>query len=258
MSEASRPSYERRADYLATTDSDYFILGLLRDRIDAALSQFGRPPHPGSRALDVGCGNQPFRKRLESMGYEYVGLDVQQNPAGTVDIISAIDQPLPLAIVQQPPFHLVLCTEVLEHIADWQTAFMNLGRLVAPGGHLIVTCPFFWPLHEEPHDYWRPTVHALDHFARAAGLSVLHLEPAGSIWDVLGTLLGNCSVAPARPGALNALLTRITNFVRRLSIRLLRSRSLERRVALKSTQGPIHLSTIGVMQLPAAGGATGR
>ena len=53
-----------------------------------------------------------------------------------------------------------------------------------------MTCPMFYPLHEEPYDFWRPTLHALDYFARRAGLRVVERQGAGDAWDILGTLLG--------------------------------------------------------------------
>jgi SAM-dependent methyltransferase len=38
-------------------------------------------------------------------------------------------------------FDLVLCTEVIEHLGDRQTAFRHLSSMVAPGGYLLITCP---------------------------------------------------------------------------------------------------------------------
>src|SRR5208282_4986502 len=39
-------------------------------------------------------------------------------------------------------FDLVTCVSVIEHIVDHQTAFLNMLRLVKPGGHLIMTTPY--------------------------------------------------------------------------------------------------------------------
>jgi len=68
------------------------------------------------------------------MGYSYTGRDVQQNPEGTVDVVCAIDEELPVELTYRGPFDLVLCTEVLEHVADWDMAFRNLATLLGRGG----------------------------------------------------------------------------------------------------------------------------
>ncbi len=113
-------------------------------------------------------------------------LDIQQNAAGTVEFIGALDAPLPDALPRDA-FALVLCTEVLEHVTRWDRAFANLASLLASGGRAIVTSPFVYPLHEEPHDYWRPTPHAMRNAAESHGLHVVEERRLGNGWDVLGT-----------------------------------------------------------------------
>ena len=141
--------------------------------------------------LDVGCGRQPFRPLLQSLGYSYVGLDTQQNIDNTVAHVCPIDQGLPAALLADGPFDFILCTEVMEHVADWQAAFANFRHLLAPGGRLLITCPHLYPLHEEPYDFWRPTPHALRFYAAAFGLKVLAQQQIGDGLDVLGTTLAS-------------------------------------------------------------------
>src|SRR5262249_61832502 len=95
----------------------------------------------------------------------YDSLAVTQNVAGTVGHIAPLDGELPPALVAEAPFDLVLCTEVLEHVADWPAAFTNLRRLAGDEGVVILTCPQFYMLHEEPFDFWRPTGWAIRHYA---------------------------------------------------------------------------------------------
>jgi SAM-dependent methyltransferase len=248
----ARPQHERRRDYVATNDQDCFLIPLLRHEIEVALDMFAKPVAAGARVLDVGCGNQPFRVRLEAFGYAYTGMDLEQNESKTVDVMAAIDQPPPPQLTQSGPFELILCTEVLEHVTDWPASFRHLAGLLAPGGRLLVTCPFFWPLHEEPYDFWRPTTHALTHFAGAAGLRPLRVLSAGSIWDVLGTVLGNCEVIQVQQGLVAKVLSWLVDLSRKWALALLRRGPLQRRLELRSLQGPIYLSSIGVFERPAA------
>jgi 2-polyprenyl-3-methyl-5-hydroxy-6-metoxy-1,4-benzoquinol methylase len=112
--------------------------------IEGALKDYAKPASPLARALDVGCGRQPFRRTLESFGYSFTGMDVQQNPENTVDFISAIDATLPEELVSRGPFHFILSTEVMEHVADWDKAFKNLAVLQERGGRLLITGPQFY------------------------------------------------------------------------------------------------------------------
>ena len=63
-------------------------------------------------------------------------------------------------------FDLVLCMSVIEHIGRPWIAAPNIAGLVAPGGHLYVAMPWFYPTHEGPDfgDHWR---------ARPSGLRIL-------------------------------------------------------------------------------------
>jgi SAM-dependent methyltransferase len=239
-----RDQKARRADYLPGSPPEEFIVPLLRDRIEAAIRRYA--PRGGS-VLDVGCGRQPFRPFLESDARTYVGLDVQQTPEGTVDFLAPIDGPLPDGLLERGPFDFILCTEVLEHVADWRPAFANLGRLLRPGGAVLLTCPHFFRLHEEPYDFWRPTLHALIHFARAEGMRPVAQEAAGDSWDVLGTLLASCCASPKGDGLAARLASKLVNGVRRALFHLLRRRWPQR---LAHLRGSVYLSNVVVLERP--------
>jgi len=172
-----------------------FIVPLLKEKIEVALAKHAPPARLGERVLDVGCGEQPFRKILEAYGYTYQGMDVNQSLEGKVDFVCSIDEPIPDELIKRGPFQFILCTEVMEHVADWDKAFRNLYSLAAHEGKILITCPHFYPLHEEPFDFWRPTLHALRYFAERYDLEISDQEAAGDAWDVIGTAMANCHPA---------------------------------------------------------------
>lgn len=200
----------------------------------------------GKKVLDVGCGGQPLRDELLRLGFHYTSADVQQNSSNTVDILTPIDQPLPDSLSQRGPFDFILCTEVLEHVPDWDMAFKNIFSLLAPGGRLLVTCPHFYQLHEIPHDYWRPTPFAIQYFARRVGLNILHQESAGDGWDVLGTALA-CVQPAATGGLFSKVLAFACDISRKAAFVLIRSPFFRRRVA---GRGALYLSNIVVFERP--------
>jgi SAM-dependent methyltransferase len=243
------PLIERRTAYRPTSSQEQFIVPLLREGIDVALRKFAAPLGPGKKLLDVGCGEQPLRSILREMGFDYVGSDVQQNKAGTVEFVAAIDQPLPPQLLARGPFDFIVCTEVLEHVADWDMAFRNLRALLSPGGRLLVTCPHFYPLHETPHDYWRPTPYAIQYFAARQGLQILDQQSAGDGLDVLGTALACVQPVAQTASPLSRLAAFACDIVRKAAFVLLRSRLLRQYVKGK---GATYLSNIVVLECPAS------
>jgi hypothetical protein len=51
--------------------------------------------------------------------------------------------------------------------------------VLRPGGWLVLSAPFYWPLHEEPHDYFRFTRYGLEHLMREAGFTRIEVRPDG-------------------------------------------------------------------------------
>jgi SAM-dependent methyltransferase len=52
----------------------------------------------------------------------------------------------------------VVCSNVAEHVPDLIALARELARIIKPGGHLLIDCPWIYPYHAEPPsfgDYWR-------------------------------------------------------------------------------------------------------
>ena len=240
----SRPYLEERPDYEPACPQEEFIVPLLRQEIESALA-VAMPAAAHGRALDVGCGRQPFRKTLEAAGYSYFSLDAQQNVENTVDVVGAIDAPLAPQIIKNGPYDFILCTEVLEHVADWETAFRNLANLLNRGGRVLITCPHFYQLHEEPYDFWRPTLHSLQYFAWRHGLQTLQLKAAGDAWDVLGTVLANCQPSASSRRLRDRGVSKLVKLSQRFVFKLLASRRLQKLVKM---EGPLYQSNVVVFK----------
>ena len=124
-----------------------------RDRWIA--EQAARVP-AGSRVLDVGAGSAPYRALFAHCDYktqDFVQLrDDQLRHGGyaAVDVVSEANAiPVPDA-----SFDVVICTEVLEHVPEPIDVVREFGRIVAPGGRLILTAPLGSGIHQEPYHYY--------------------------------------------------------------------------------------------------------
>jgi SAM-dependent methyltransferase len=211
---------DERRSYVQQWPAEQFIVPLLARHIDKALREHCAPRSPDAVVLDVGCGGQPLRRPLESMGYEYVSADPRPLPGVPVDLVWPVDAAeLPDDPAHPSGFDLVVCTEVLEHVADWQRAWCNLSRLLAGDGRLLITCPAFYFLHEEPWDYWRPTDHAIEHFATAHRLTIVYRQRLGDGFDVLGTLLAGSALEASSDRRKDQFRARVANTLRGCIVR---------------------------------------
>ena len=244
MNAAPHP-VQQRTSYVPGWAPETFIVPLLAKRIPELFQQFCKPQQSGARALDVGCGLQPFRGMLVEAGYDYHSMDVVQNRAGTVEFVASLDAPLPSTLCNCQPFDFIVCTEVLEHVADWRTAFENFSKLLAPKGRVLITCPHFYPLHEAPYDYWRPTPYTIERFADANGMRVVHVEQLGGPWEVLGTLLAETHCYPASLRWMNRIAAKAGRILRACVTRALASEWWRARVQLR---GPYFLSNAAVLE----------
>lgn len=245
---SQRPEIQERATYSPQFKSETFIVPVLKGALDAAIEKYA--PAAGA-ALDVGCGGQPFRSALESKGLRYVSLDAHASPPISVDFLCPIDGPLPAGLLNAGPFDFILCTEVLEHVADWPAAFANLAALLKQGGRLLITAPHFYYLHEEPCDFFRPTTHALAHFAGRHGLGVVEIRQLGDAWDILGTLLAGCRFKALDRSFTSRLLAWTFWKLRDWIFRRLAKGNIRRRV---SFTGPTYLSNLIVLERSPARG----
>jgi SAM-dependent methyltransferase len=240
MTTPDRPPLIERTTYAPKHKSETFIVPLLAAAISSGIEKYAN----GGKALDVGCGGQPFRSALEKRGSEYFSLDVNPTPGVSVDFLSPIDAPLPAALIECGPYDFILCTEVLEHVADWPRAFENLVTLLAPGGKLLLTAPHFYFLHEEPYDFFRPTLHAFAHFAARHNLTVLESRRLGDAWDLLGTLLSACRFEAADNSRVSRALAWALWKIRDFCFGRIRSGGIRRRV---NCSGPTYLSNFVVL-----------
>jgi SAM-dependent methyltransferase len=79
------------------------------------------------------------------------------DPARTPDVVADIvHMPFP-----DNRFDTIICSEVFEHLPDPDEAEKELRRVMKPGGRLILTTRFAFPIHDAPGDFLRYTPYML-------------------------------------------------------------------------------------------------
>lgn len=162
--------------------SSRLIAQLIVDAYQPAFEQ-----HASGTLLDLGCGKVPFFDAYRNKISDNVCVDWPGSPHGDlhIDTFCDLSQPLPFA---DGSFDTILSSDVIEHLPEPTLAFREMGRVLKPGGKLILNTPFLYMLHEVPHDYFRYTRYSLQRLAHDAGMEVIELEEIGGIVDVLGDL----------------------------------------------------------------------
>ena len=99
----------------------------------------------------VGAGDDPYRSLFKNPR-RYVSLDLV-SLSGITDVVGNA-QALPF---RDNSFDCLLASEVVEHLENPQEFVGEALRVLIPGGKVILTVPFMFHNHADPHDFWRLT-----------------------------------------------------------------------------------------------------
>jgi SAM-dependent methyltransferase len=116
-----------------------------------------RLPFFTGNVLDVGCGQSPYRYLLTSEKTKYFAIDVvdaskfdYRNP----DVTPFNGEDIPF---KSEMFNALICTEVLEHVPNYQKLVNEMYRVMRKGGMGVITVPWSARYHYVPHDFFRYT-----------------------------------------------------------------------------------------------------
>jgi ubiquinone/menaquinone biosynthesis C-methylase UbiE len=102
-------------------------------------------PRPGERLLEVGCGGGHVLRQFPEC--ELTGIDVSgemiaraRRNLGKMRVELHKGQLRDL-MLPAGSFDVIVCSEVLEHVVDPDEELRQMGRLLKPGGRVVVTLP---------------------------------------------------------------------------------------------------------------------
>lgn len=124
---------------------------------------------PSMKVIDVGASSLEFRKQVQPHIHEQIHgpilergahitfADLKQEPGVDV-VVNLAMADIPEATFANQ-YDLIICCNILEHVADRKVFLGNLVRFAHPGSYLLVSVPRVYPHHNDPIDtMYRPGV----------------------------------------------------------------------------------------------------
>jgi SAM-dependent methyltransferase len=163
-----------RLDYLS---HNWLALKINNDSFQSALA------HIRGRVLDLGCGTSQYKKDILNVAAEYIGVDWKNSfhDQSNVDIFADLTKRLPFG---DEHADTIISFQVLEHLQEPCHFMAECYRLLKPGGHLVITVPFMWHIHEAPFDFFRYTRHGLDYLLTQNGFAESKILECTGFWQM--------------------------------------------------------------------------
>lgn len=143
---------------------------------------------PGSVVLDIGAGSCPYKPLFPNCTYktqDFTQLEDSQllgkRGYGRIDYVcDAMSIPIESGTVD-----IALCTEVLEHVPEPIKVLREIGRIVKPGGTVLMTAPLGSGLHQRPyHFYGGYTPYFYQRFLTESGFENIQIESNGDFFKL--------------------------------------------------------------------------
>lgn len=208
------------------TDGAYLIRRAMSLALDAAFESLGKGlPDRAITLLDIGGRGRPhaalISRRLGGAGRDVRHVVIDPDPGADA---AGMAETLPL---RSACVEMVLCTQVLEHVADPQQAVSEMRRVLRPGGVCLLTTHGTWFYHPDPEDYWRWTSAGLARLFATCGFEEVDVRPVGGTKLAIATL----GLTAIERGAGNGLAGALARRLLVAPANVLASRALMRRVS---------------------------
>lgn len=129
--------------------------------------------------LVIGVGKEPYHWLMgASTSVFTTDIEAEEGIDGVADA-----HQLPFS---DKTFDAVIAIEVFEHLRDPKLATSEMYRVLRPGGVVILTVPFMFRVHGDPHDYQRFTASGLVLFGDCFRSTIV---PFGNRVQVISDLL---------------------------------------------------------------------
>ena len=209
----SKYVYTATGKLIASRDHKEVGIGsrLMADLIAGFYSE-NLPRHAKGKLLDLGCGKVPLFMAYKDYVAENICVDWENtlHKNEYLDFAYDVTKALPF---KDGEFDTVILSDVLEHIPQPERLWQEVARVLAIRGKIIMNVPFYYWVHEQPHDYYRYTEFALRRFVEIYGMRVVQLNAIGGVPEILADVFSKNVLRLPKIGRLLAMVAqRLTSF----------------------------------------------
>ncbi len=137
-----------------------------------------------------GLRSAGIRKKVDHR-FKYIGIDI--SPHQNVNIVGDAHQLSRL--VEPDSIDVIYSDDVIEHLNNPIAFISEANEVLKQGGLFIAKVPTTWPLHAEPWDYWRMSVHSWNGLLnQTTGFEILSAREIGSAVIVPSAITPDISV----------------------------------------------------------------
>lgn len=138
------------------------------------------------RVLDVGCGTKPYEKIFNGESYIGLEIDSENNRKYKKADYFYDGNIFPF---DSESFDGVICNQVFEHVFNPDDFLNEINRVLRVGGSFVISVPFVWDEHEQPHDYARYSSFGLSYILQKNGFEVVDYKKSNNGIEVIFQLI---------------------------------------------------------------------
>lgn len=128
-------------------------------------------PSMTGKLLDVGCGRKPY-KSLFTVD-KYIGIEIDSERSRTTSAADVFYDGNLFPFIDGE-FDCILCNQVLEHVFNPELFLHEINRVIKNDGFLLLSIPFAWDEHEQPHDFARYSSFGLAYLLEKNGFKIIN------------------------------------------------------------------------------------
>lgn len=135
--------------------------------------------------VDIGSGRMPYRQDLQKRYKTVIAIDHPKvanlyKGATKPDIYADVCDKLP---IKSNNCNVCTLLQVLEYLEKPERAFKEIFRILKPGGLLVLSSPFLYPIHDAPYDRSRFTDTQINYLLKTAGFEKISCNAQGNFWE---------------------------------------------------------------------------
>lgn len=161
--------------------------------------------------LDLGAGTSKYRGIIYPNALKYTTFDIQGGK--NINVVGDVLNPP----FKDGEFDTVISTQVLEHVEKPWIMISQISRIIKPGGLCIITAPFMFPFHADPHDFFRYSKKGMESLFENEGFEIIESGTYGKIFSLFSEMIHFTFFNPYKPGGEGVWSRRIMRRVEKCS-----------------------------------------